>query len=132
MFRPWNNLATFQTVGDVLADVGISDEAWNGWLHHIGPLGNDLRVLAALPAVAVVAAVGQTIKADGAPLNPVEATQVGLCWRTARRVTAMNSGMDEAQFIDVDPWALKKREVLLRWQSQGLRELKNMCSKWLH
>ena len=105
MFRPWSTLAAVQTVGDVLQDVGIGDEAWNGWLQHIGPLGNDLRVLAALPAVAVVAAVGQTIKSDGSPLNPVEVTQVGLCWRTARRATAMASGMDEAQFVDVDPWA---------------------------
>ena len=105
MFQQWSTLGDFRTVSDVLTNVGLNDEAWEGWLRHIGPLGNDLRILASLPAVAVVAAVGQAVKANGDALNPVEATQVGLAWRTARRVLAMTSGMDEAQFVDVDPWA---------------------------
>ena len=105
MFQQWSTLGEFRTVSDVLSNVGLSDEAWEGWLRHIGPLGDDLRILASLPAVAVVAAVGQAVKANGDALNPVEATQVGLAWRTARRVLAMTSGMDEAQFVDVDPSA---------------------------
>ena len=105
MFGPWRQLATFTSVNTVLQDVGIGDEAWDAWLSSIGPLGNDVRVLASLPAVAVVSAVGQAVKADGAGLNPVEATQVGMCWRTARRAMAMQSGMEEKEFIDIDPWA---------------------------
>ena len=105
MFGPWRHLTHFTSVNAVLQDVGISDEAWNAWLASIGPLGNDLRLLASLPSVAVVSAVGQAVKGDGSGLNPVEATQVGLCWRTARRALAMQCGMEEKEFIDLDPWA---------------------------
>jgi len=125
MFGPWNGLGNSQNVNDVLRDVGIGDEAWNSWLQHIGPLGNDIRVLAALPAVAVVAAVGQSVKNDGSPLNPVEATQVGLCWRTARRATAMASGLEESQFVDIDPWAPQDTgtpAVATRETSTGVKE----------
>ena len=112
----------------VLQDVGISDDAWNAWLSSIGPLGNDVRILAALPAVAVVSAVGQAVKADGSGLNPVEATQVGMCWRTARRAMAMQSGLEEKEFIDIDPWAPvqsnqgQQSSVATRPVSSGVKE----------
>ena len=105
MFGPWHQLGAYTDVNSVLLDIGISDDAWNAWLTSIGPLGNDLRVLASLPSVAVVSAAGQAVKNDGSGLNPVEATQVGLCWRTARRALAMQAGLDEREFQDVDPWA---------------------------
>ena len=115
----------YTTVNSVLQDVGISDEAWNAWLASIGPLGNDLRVLAALPAVAVVSAVGQALKPDGSGLNPVEATQVGLCWRTARRAMAMHAGMEEKEFMDVDPWTPVQQRgnpTVAKAPSSGVKE----------
>ena len=104
MFAPWSTLTAFTSVIAVLGDVGINNDAWDAWLQHIGPLGNNVRVLAALPAIAVVTAVGNAIKSDGSPLNPVEAAQVGLCWRTARRAMGMQSGLEEKEFKDHDPW----------------------------
>ena len=41
MFQQWSTLGDFRTVSDVLTNVGLNDEAWEGWLRHIGPLGND-------------------------------------------------------------------------------------------
>ena len=111
-------MTDFNSVDSVLTDVGISDDAWDAWLQHIGPLGNDIRLLAALPAVAVVTAVGNAITVDGTPLNPVEATQGGLCWRTSRRAMAMQSGMEEKEFVDVDPWAPQIQQVSLQQPSK--------------
>ena len=57
-----------------------------------------------LPKVALISGCGQATTADG-PLTPVQATQVGLVWRLARRSIAARSGVSEEQFQDIDPWA---------------------------
>ena len=49
--------------------------------------GTDLRLLAALPKIAVITGCGGAMSPDG-PLNPIQATQVGLAWRMARRIMA--------------------------------------------
>eukprot|EP00438_Fugacium_kawagutii_P030045 Skav201341 [mRNA] locus=scaffold1389:342359:347181:+ [translate_table: standard] len=64
------------------------------------------------------------------PMTPIEATQVGLVWRMARRIMAAQSGTDEAQFIDVDPWveseggstATSEPAAPARAQSSGVKE----------
>ena len=61
-----------------------------------------LRLLAALPKVAVITGCGGAVTPEG-PLNPIQATQVGLVWRMARRIMAAASGVVETNFY-VDPW----------------------------
>ena len=41
---------------------------------------------------------------DNGPFSPIEATQVGLVWRLAKRIMAARSNVTEENFIDVDPW----------------------------
>ena len=65
---------------------------------------NDLRLLAAFPKTGLLAGISQTVLNDGSLLNPVQATQIGLMWRLARRVSAFRSGLGEVEFQDIDPW----------------------------
>ncbi len=44
------------------------------------------------------------VLSDGSPLSPLQATQVGLVWRLARRVIANLGGTRESEFVDVDVW----------------------------
>ena len=61
----------------------------------MGDFRDDLRVLAAFPRTGLLAGVSQSQFQDGAGLTPVQATQIGLVWRLARRVAAHGSGLDE-------------------------------------
>ena len=57
---------------------------------QVGSPGSGLRLLAALPKVALVTGCCSAITPTG-NLTLVEATQVGLVWRMARRVVAKSS-----------------------------------------
>ena len=79
-----------------------------GWLPTSNrPLGEDVRLLAALPRLAIVAACSNALHGDGSAFVPVDATQVGLVWRMARRVMAYRAGVAEENFTDEDPWVTK-------------------------
>lgn len=54
-----------------------------------------------MPKVAVVQGIARALLSDGSMLSPAQATQAGL---VRRNVVAFNSGLDEAQLQDVDPW----------------------------
>ena len=56
---------------------------WEAFLEQVGNPGDDLRVIAALPAHIVVQAIGQA-QVAGQGLSAVEAARVGLVWRVAR------------------------------------------------
>ena len=70
----------------------------------VGDFGNDIRLLAAFPKTGLLAGISQTVLNDGSQLNPAQATQIGLMWRLARRVSAFRSGLGEVEFQDIDPW----------------------------
>ena len=103
LFGPWDQLGRFRTIDDLLDHFNVRDSVWEGFEAQVGSPGTDLRLLAALPKVAVVTGCGNTML-DTGPLTPIQATQVGLVWRMARRVVAAAGGTDEDSFIDVDPW----------------------------
>ena len=42
--------------------------------------------------------------ADGTPFHPINATQVGLMWRVARKTIYLRNGGDEDNFVDEEPW----------------------------
>eukprot|EP00435_Cladocopium_sp_Y103_P032234 s2244_g8.t1 len=84
--------------------LGVGRQVWQAFTAQVGDPGNDIRLFGALPRVAVVAACNQAQFQDGSPLLPIQATQVGLVWRLCRRVVAAKSGMNEDQFVDIDPW----------------------------
>ena len=105
MFGTWRDLTHFYQISDLLAHFNVSDDVWNGFLHQIGPLGEDVRLLAALPRLAIVAACSNALHGDGSAFVPVDATQVGLVWRMAQRVMAFRAGVAEENFTEEDPWS---------------------------
>ena len=90
-------------MSELRAAMGVPDPLWQAWITQVGDPGEDIRLLAALPRVAVQSGCSFA-QLHGATLNPVQATQVGLVWRLARRTMGAKSGVLESEFIDIDPW----------------------------
>ena len=98
------DLINFRDIGDLLTHFNLAAGHWNALTTSVGDFGNDIRILAKFPRTGLMAGISQTTFADGSPLNPVQATQIGLVWRLARKVIAHRSSMMETEFLDIDPW----------------------------
>ena len=105
LFGRWTDLNLFTQIHELRQHFNVSDVAWYAWTQQVGHLGEDIRVLAALPRSAIIAGCGAAQYLDGSPFTPATATQIGLVWRLAKRVVAEASGLSEDQFVDQDPWA---------------------------
>eukprot|EP00435_Cladocopium_sp_Y103_P072845 s106_g41.t1 len=108
LFGSWASMHQIRSLDDILDHFDVPEETWRAFEVQVGSPGADLRLLAALPKVALVAGCGNAVTAAG-PLTPIQATQVGLVWRLARRVIAAQSGVNEIEFVDVDPWMEAKQ-----------------------
>ena len=104
LFGSWAEAMAFNDLEEVKDHLGLGRLVWQAFIAQVGDPANDLRLFAAPPRVAVVAACNQAQFDDGSPLLPLQTTQVGLVWRLCRKVVAARSGMNEDQFVDVDPW----------------------------
>ena len=105
LFGKWEDLGNFVTIQDVVGHFALGRAAWTAWTTEVGDFNNDLRVLSALSRTGLVAACGSATYADGSSLSPATATQIGLVWRLAHRVTAAAGGVSENDFVDIDPWS---------------------------
>ena len=94
------------TVDDLRQFLRVDDNLWTAIIHQIGDPGPHIRVLAALPAQVIVQSSVSATLATGDNLTAVQATHVGLLWRSARKIVHGWAGLPEATFIDVDPWAV--------------------------
>ena len=104
LFPRWDELRSIRTVTDALTFFHVNDEVWQAFLNQVGDCREDLRLVAALSRPAVVAGAGVAVMPDGAGFSPLQATQVGLVWRVARRVMAFHGGVSEDAFVDVEVW----------------------------
>ena len=104
LFGRWQEMGALTTIADVRAHFGVGDGLWAAFTSVVGGFNNDLRLLAAFPRSGLLGGCRQATFADGSIMFPVQATQIGLVWRLARRAIAFQSGMSEAEFQDVDPW----------------------------
>ena len=104
LFGPWEDAAQLTTVQEVKDSFGVGDALWKAVIFELGDPADDLRLLAALPKIAIVAATAQAKFPDGTNLLPVQAAQVGLVWRQCRRAMAAKAGVREEDFVDTDPW----------------------------
>ena len=88
---------------------GLSPQALAAVEAGTGPLQDSSRNLSLLPSQVVRAAIqaARTPSMEEGepdlPLTPVEASQMGLAWRIARRIAITSSGSAWANAIDVDP-----------------------------
>eukprot|EP00435_Cladocopium_sp_Y103_P066414 s1794_g28.t1 len=69
-----------------------------------GQSGPHIRLLAALPRAALVQGAVQASSHDGGSFSAIQAAQVGLVWRTARKLVHLWAGLPDSEFQDCDPW----------------------------
>lgn len=100
---PWSDLIGFRSIDDLLDHFRVPEPVWRAFELQVGSPGSDLHLLAAPAKVALVQGCGNALTPQG-QFYPMQATQVGLVWRLARRVTAAQANVREADFADVDPW----------------------------
>eukprot|EP00438_Fugacium_kawagutii_P018420 Skav227177 [mRNA] locus=scaffold1396:139548:146739:+ [translate_table: standard] len=104
LFGPWAGLARLTTVNDVVTFFNVPGEAWTAFENQVGDFQGDLRFLASLPRAGLLGGISLAQLPDGSKILPVTATQIGLVWRLAKRVMAFQGGINENDFVDVDPW----------------------------
>ncbi len=98
--------AGWNTIAQLRAWAGLSEEAYNAVIASTGDLGTETRFLAMLPAViwrdSITAA---RIDPGTGPrtLTPTEAARAGVIWRVAQRMAWVVAGNEWATFADVDP-----------------------------
>ena len=105
LFPSWATCSTMTQISDLVTALNVPDPNWDAFTHQAGDPGEDVRLLAALPRVALTSGCSLAIMPDGSNFTPMQATQIGLMWRLARRVTAARAGLPETEFVDIDPWA---------------------------
>ena len=104
LFPPWASLHTYPDVDAVQRHYSVGNDVWSAVTNVLGDPGADLRLFAAVPQPALVHAIHQARLPAGDSLSAINATQVGLMWRLARRVMAFQGGTAEINFEDTDPW----------------------------
>ena len=89
---------------DLLTLLGVASPLWQALVAVMGDPGGDARQVAALTKWAIAQAISgvQVAPAQGATV--VQAAQLGLVWRSCRKMAFLKSGGDEKDFVDVDPW----------------------------
>ena len=99
------NLASFGSLLECRSFFGISDDLWAAFIQVIGDPRDDSRILAALPPSIIQAAIETTVLDSGDPISLVQAAQLGLVYRLAKRKQHVDAGLDLTYWIDPDPWA---------------------------
>lgn len=82
----------------------VPAEAWDAFQTATGPMPEDFKALAALPAAVVAAAVSDARTSNGDRLTVIQASQVGLVYRAARRLLYVQGGGNPETWIDPNPW----------------------------
>ena len=77
---------------------------WCAFLQSAGDPGNDLRPLASLPVNTFTDCVTEAVKADGRRLSVMEASQLGLVYRAAKRWLHVQAGLPTSSWVDRNPW----------------------------
>ena len=89
---------------DLLRLLGVADPLWKALTDVMGDPGQDVRQVAALTKWAIAQAISGVQIAPNQGASVIQAAQLGLVWRSARKFVHLKAGGDESQFVDVDPW----------------------------
>lgn len=121
MLAAWEELGNFNDVDDLRRHYHVTEEVWQAFEAQVGSPSGDVRLLAALPPAAVIHGVQLARLPDQQGFTAMQATQVGLVWRLARKVVHHLAGMGEEEFQDEDPWRqqIDTRPTLTAPQSSG-------------
>ena len=99
-----SELAACNNLGDLLTLLGVAAPLWKGLTDVMGDPGGDVRQVAALTKWAIAQAISGVPVAPSQGASVVQAAQLGLVWRSARKMVYLKAGGDEDQFVDIDPW----------------------------
>ena len=97
--------AAVSTVGDVLAFYALPSHVWEAFCGAVGDPGDDMRVLASMPAPMLVEGVMAARTTGGRRLTAVEAIQVGMTYRACHRLVRLMAGGSQSTWKDPGPWA---------------------------
>ena len=93
-----------QDLGALLSLLGVAAPLWKALTDVMGDPQGDVRQVAALTKWAIAQAISGVQIAPNQGASVVQAAQLGLVWRSARKLSFLKAGGDEALFVDVDPW----------------------------
>ena len=93
-----------RTTSELLAHFQVEPTVWEGFQAAVGTIGEDLRPLASIPAAVMAAAIEEARTPAGHALTIMEASQVGLIYRAAKRELFLKDGGDPTAWVDPDPW----------------------------
>ncbi len=95
---------TDSTPSQLVAFYGVEASVWSAFMESAGDPGTDLRPLASLPVNTFTDCVTAAVKADGRRLSVMEASQLGLVYRAARRWLHLQAGLPLASWVGRNPW----------------------------
>ena len=84
---------------------GVPVDLWQAFITEAGNPQEDIRLLAALPGTLVAAALSQAVLPGDVRLSAIQAAQVGLVWKLARRLMFVKGGGQWDEWMEEDPWS---------------------------
>eukprot|EP00913_Durusdinium_trenchii_P011626 g10919.t1 len=91
-----------RSIADLKDYFGVPQDLWQAFIQEAGNPNDDLRLLAALPGNLVLSQA--TLPGD-TRLTAIQAAQVGLVWKLARRLMFVKGGGDWDRWEEEDPWS---------------------------
>ena len=120
LFPPRDAALAMSTLTDLVDHYRITREVWAAFIDKCGDPLNDLRMLAALPALVITEACALAQLPDGTTLSAIQASQIGLVYRLARRILSTRAGEDWDSWVDQDPWSIATTTPPSRTTSSSL------------
>ena len=74
LFPSWATCSTMTQISDLVTALNVPDPNWDAFTHQAGDPGEDVRLLAALPRVALTSGCSLAIMPDGSNFTPMQAT----------------------------------------------------------
>ena len=87
---------------------GVPVDLWQAFITEAGNPQEDIRLLAALPGTLVAAALSQAVLPGDVRLSAIQAAQVGLVWKLARRLMFVKGGGQWDEWME-EPCQRKRR-----------------------
>ena len=114
-------LVNLRTLSEVRGLVGVPDGLWNAFLDVTGDPGESISLFAQLPVTTLTEALSRTTLPGGFTPAAMQATQVGLLWRTCRLWVHFEAGGTYDDFVDVEPWSENHGRAAVPDSSSGSR-----------
>ena len=81
-----------QSLNDLKAHYKLEEDVWGAFTDCAGDPGQDIRLLAVLPAAVLTASLQRAQLPDGTRLTAIQAAHVGLVYNLARRILHVRDG----------------------------------------